>query len=752
MSSIQSLRQEMAEHAPLICRKLLPKGKQVKTHWRVGGLGGEPGQSLSISLEKGLWKDMATGEGGNILDLWLKVTGQDIREALPQIRSFLPATRPNHKFTTNMKMTKTSWPEFVYSDKGCYNLAALRGLPLDAVRMAHAEGFVRFAMLQNKTGKLPVWVMLDDDEETQFAQARRLDGESFNCGKTWNLPGSTGNFLFRDKGDYTILVEGGPDFLAAFAVDPEASIAALMGSGNNLSKAQVRRVAGGKRKVCIIAQADEAGLAAAARWQSQIVEIGVPCSIICIGNLCIPGCGDLNDVVRAWPERIVELNDQMNVRQVRAVQNDREDAEYIVKDCPFPAFFDAHKSKYVCKKPNGDWISVNASDFKLRLKCNGVSDASDRGEASPCDMVTLQVQDDAEVAFSGKVSGHKPGYYDNNGVRYVVTEAPQLPSPQAGEWPTLKAVIEGLFSHDPIQPHIFHSWIKTAVSSLRSGEQQAQQALAIVGPSDCGKSLLQSLITEMLTGREAKAAPFMTGKTTFNADLFEAEHLVLDDEFGSAKLQDRLALAANIKTMCVSTRTQPCLGKFAKTVPLRPWWRISMTLNDAPEALRVLPPLDDHIEDKIIILRAERFPLPMPTETAEDKAEFWRTLTDEIPAYLHWLLQYEIPEELSDRRYCVMSYKDRQILASLDEIAPEINLKSLIDIGFWEQELCFGGETETTAAKIKARLLESTVRSEAKELLHFPGSTKAYLMRLCDKFPSSFEHLSGDKFRLVRPK
>ena len=68
------------------------------------------------------------------------------------------------------------------------------------------------------------------------------------------------------------------------------------------------------------------------------------------------------------------------------------------------------------------------------------------------------------------------------------------------------------------------------------------------------------------------------------------------------------------------------------------WWRVSITLNDDPEAMMVLPPLDQHIADKIILLRASVFEWPMPMETTAHRTGFHATIVREIPAYLHWLM------------------------------------------------------------------------------------------------------------------
>jgi len=94
----------------------------------------------------------------------------------------------------------------------------------------------------------------------------------------------------------------------------------------------------------------------------------------------------------------------------------------------------------------------------------------------------------------------------------------------------------------------------------------------------------------------------------------------------ATRITDRLRLGVAIKGMTVSTSLVSCQRKHRHPVNLPAWWRVTITLNDEPEALLVLPPLDEHIADKIILLRASRFTLPMPTDTTELRGKFWQTL------------------------------------------------------------------------------------------------------------------------------
>ena len=102
-------------------------------------------------------------------------------------------------------------------------------------------------------------------------------------------------------------------------------------------------------------------------------------------------------------------------------------------------------------------------------------------------------------------------------------------------------------------------------------------------------------------------------------------------------------------------------------------------MNDVPKDLMVLPPFDDGIEDKIILLKAYRQPMPMPTDTPEQKAAFRRQLATEIPAFLDFLTRQEIPAHLRSNRFGVATYHHPDLLEKVSEQAPEQRPLTLID-------------------------------------------------------------------------
>lgn len=86
------LAQAMAQDAPGIASYLLPRGKKASGEWKAGSTSGEEGQSLSVRLtgaKRGLWRDFAADEGGDLLDLWVAVRGCSIAEAMVEAKTHL---------------------------------------------------------------------------------------------------------------------------------------------------------------------------------------------------------------------------------------------------------------------------------------------------------------------------------------------------------------------------------------------------------------------------------------------------------------------------------------------------------------------------------------------------------------------------------------------------------------------------------------------------------------------------------------
>ena len=297
-------------------------------------------------------------------------------------------------------------------------------------------------------------------------------------------------------------------------------------------------------------------------------------------------------------------------------------------------------------------------------------------------------------------------------------------------------------------------WLTVALEALYIGEHRPGQAMVIAGPANCGKSLLQKLITEVFGGRMAKPFQYMVGKTDFNAHMFGAEHLVIEDEAASTDIRARRDFGAHLKEITVNDH-QSCHAKNRTPVSLTPFWRLSITVNEEPENLMVLPPIDEGIRDKVILLKARLMPMPMPTNTLEERKLFMGMLRTELPAFVDFLLNWDMPVDLESARFGVKHFHHPVLLQAIEELAPERRLLSIIDSG----GLFFGPLAEPwegRAEELERKLRECNSGSferEVDRLLSFPNACGSYLGRLVGKYPERITRrtVNGRTRWTVRP-
>ena len=414
---------------------------------------------------------------------------------------------------------------------------------------------------------------------------------------------------------------------------------------------------------------------------------------------------------------------------------------------PLPQiFYDSGGCGYYMPNERGGWVRINESGARLQLRMCGYSaKVPEKKCVSPLEVALSAIQKTQDVSYAGPLAGYGAGIYSFDGLRVLVTDSPRMIEPAQGDWPTIRALVEGLLrdgEHD--QTPYFYGWLKIAVTALRASHRRPGQLLAIAGPHGCGKSLLQSLITLILGGREARPYRYMRGGSEFNAELFGAEHLVIEDEQPSNDLRVRRNFGARVKEITVNTGAS-CHGKGRQALSLKPFWRVSISLNDEPENLMVLPPLDESLVDKIILFRASRCAMPMPTNTTEERDAFMAALRGELAAFIGWLLAWEIPAALASPRFGIIHFQHPALVEALSHLAPEMRFLQLVDM-----EIFRNGRRdawEGTAAELESLLTHDASRCArgARRSLNFANACGTYLARLADMpAPRVARHRSAD--------
>jgi hypothetical protein len=400
-------------------------------------------------------------------------------------------------------------------------------------------------------------------------------------------------------------------------------------------------------------------------------------------------------------------------------------------------YWDMNRQCYIRRADDGQWLSENETQIKALLACKFfISRKAEDNGMSEAEKRLIDVRSRNNINYAGPLAGWKAGYYNEDGQKMIITKSPPtLDISKMGEVkPPL--IITGIIQSLLIEKHqwqLFLAWLKTARECLDAQVFNPGQMLVLCGPPDCGKSLLQNIITKVLGGREAAPYQFLSADTTFNKDLMEAEHLKMEDIRSSTDIRSRREFGAQIK-MITACDTQRLHAKGQDALILRPFWRATLSLNDEPENMSILPPLDDSITDKLICLKAQRATIPMPTNTPVQKKAFWNVLMSEVPGLIEWLRAWKIPKELLDGRYGVKSYIHPYYTEQLSEMAPETHLLEMIERYMRE---CGRIEWTATALDIRSALIaEASTGYDAKQLLSWPASCGTYLARLARQRPT----------------
>src|SRR5689334_4726543 len=101
----------LAQRAQEIAQFLLPKGKRAGNEWCVGNIDGEPGDSLRVHLsgeKSGVWSDFATGEAGDLINLWASNRKIEPKAALKEAQQYLGMGQPKFDGYKQKKFARPS--------------------------------------------------------------------------------------------------------------------------------------------------------------------------------------------------------------------------------------------------------------------------------------------------------------------------------------------------------------------------------------------------------------------------------------------------------------------------------------------------------------------------------------------------------------------------------------------------------------------------------------------------------------------
>lgn len=399
-------------------------------------------------------------------------------------------------------------------------------------------------------------------------------------------------------------------------------------------------------------------------------------------------------------------------------------------------FYDHHMDRYWMKMPNGHWIKLNNRFIWPHLFDTALfnSLSEDEQKCFSTD-VQLSIQRYAAVNFAGALAGYKEGLVIQGDTRILVTSSPKFIAPVPGNWDMLRGILEKMFG-DVQLPYVY-GWIKKALEMFAAQTWMAGQVLVLCGPVESGKNLFGFLLEKLFGGRApGKPYDYMTQRTSFNSEFMGCELLTIEDEVSHTDIQARRAFGAMIKDIAVNT-SRRLHRKHAEALTVVPLQRLLISLNNDSERLLVIPPVESDIEDKLMLLKVDKHPMPMPTQTAKAKAAFSDALLAQLPAFVDFLQNWQIPACLVSDRFGIKYYHHPDILDGLHELSPEEKLLQLIDevlFSLFMTKNDWSGKAVDLDRKLK-NSHSKDVQREAEKLLPSVATCGKYLGRLANRHP-----------------
>ena len=189
----------------------------------------------------------------------------------------------------------------------------------------------------------------------------------------------------------------------------------------------------------------------------------------------------------------------------------------------FDCAYAPHEEKYYIRE--GDrWTPYSEKNMKLRLRLEGLSTRTQQGaNVSPVDAALHDVQTLRQVEHAAPLAGWESGLVEIAGKLILITESAKVLAAKDVPCPNLLKYLEELLGAEPLRHQL--GWWRWARRNVGNKQMLPGQCCVYVGAAGVGKSLCQRLTSRLLCSRDASAYDYMSGRSTFNLELFAAEFL-----------------------------------------------------------------------------------------------------------------------------------------------------------------------------------------------------------------------------------
>lgn len=347
------------------------------------------------------------------------------------------------------------------------------------------------------------------------------------------------------------------------------------------------------------------------------------------------------------------------------------------------------------RKNKGQWHDYTQENARLHLKVKKVSDRPRKGQSvSDIERVLEHIQLNRRVAAAVPILYRSEEVVEWNGASYLNTSnrAAVQPAPEGqgtpDKFPLIHKFIEEAFddgpNHEAGNPKArdyFLGWFHHFYSSALACNLQPGQILVIAGKVGTGKSLFNRWLIGGSVGGACGATDVLMKQTAFNKEAAMNGHLLIDDAPTDGNQQEKRKFANKLKEFAANP-VIPYQPKGVDKVDLPFRGRVGVTMNDDPESLGILPPMDGSFADKIMLFKLRDDFKPKFLGGNKDE----KVVLEELPYFLRWLLDWGESEAraavLNKRnpRYAIKAFHHPELVAASHAETAEYSIQEMLEL------------------------------------------------------------------------
>ncbi|HEK0447680.1 TPA: toprim domain-containing protein [Proteus mirabilis] len=177
------LSEKLSNDVDRVVRHLFPNGKKQGHEWTVGSLNGEAGDSMKINLsDKNVWCDFATGESGDLLNLWVQARQCSLHQAMSEAKQFLGILDTDHHFAVKKQKAFTRPNRSTYGKNlrkpdACYGYLEGRGISREVAELYKVSDAVVWS---HELGRELPAIAFPFERDGKLLQVKRISTERPN--------------------------------------------------------------------------------------------------------------------------------------------------------------------------------------------------------------------------------------------------------------------------------------------------------------------------------------------------------------------------------------------------------------------------------------------------------------------------------------------------------------------------------------------------------------------------------------------